>query len=188
MVTLHSGRKLTGLWTTALIGIACLAIGGSAIAQQPATVAQSSDKMILALTKIPKTAPGKASKAPVKKPLVTVTGPSAVVIVSMAMFGAGTHIERDDKGAPVLASQAEFGLAIKDSSGEYRIEADQRTKIAAELVNKDFLITDKGRMVLHIKPGIVLRVTGLLRDDAIEATSIAAADAGATAGTAAEQK
>jgi hypothetical protein len=163
-------------------------MGASTLAQQPATADPSSDKMILALTKFPKAGPGKTSKAPVKKSLVTVTGPTTVVIVSMAMFGPGTHIEQDDKGVAVLASPAELGLSIKDSRGDYRIEADQRTKIAAELVNKDFLTTDKGRMVLYIKPGIPLRVTGLLRGDSIEATSIVAVDAGAIAGAAAEPK
>jgi hypothetical protein len=193
MATMHGGRKLMGTRVTALVGIACLVIGLRAVAQQPDMAAQSSEnqspqKMIVALTKIPTTVVGKASKAQVKKPLITVTGPTSVTIVSMSLFGAGTRVEQNEKGEAVLASQAELGLAIMDSSGEYRIEADKRTKIAAELVNQDFVITDKGRMVLYITPGIVLRVTGLRRDDVIEATSIAAVDAGATAGTVAEPK
>ena len=69
MNLLNSGRELMALSTAALIGTVCLAMGGSAMAQQPAPADHSSDKMILALTKIPKAAPGKASKAPVKHPL-----------------------------------------------------------------------------------------------------------------------
>ena len=164
-------RRRAGLaWLLA----ACLPCGAVAVAQEVATTAAPPQKMIVALTRIAKPAAGKAAAAaPAKKQSITVNGPTAVTLVSMSMFGAGTRVTQDANGQPVMSSAAELGLAITDSSGEYRIEADARTKISPALIEPSFTMAKDGRMVLYIEPGVVLRVTGWLRERSIEATSIA---------------